>query len=383
LDNPALAGHGANITVLTGALGNPQFPAFLDQYVVNSSTYDKELFAFVEAQTGVKPADHDEAIAMFAALAEPTQNSFGLQVFFTEIRASGISAAEQIAQKATKADVDAAYARGQTAISTLFPDGEGQSYAGDIKMFFSQIATLEGGNIRLVVPGGLVNAGLATSSISSKTPAELGIVAQSVGDIDVYAKGDVLVNQSRVFTLAGGNIDIWSSQGNIDAGRGAKTALATPGLSAVLGENDSILKIVPPSISGSGIAAAEGPEGELPDIVLSTPNGIIDAGDAGIRTPGKFYVAGELQNVNNISVGSFIGAPVGPISLSADVASVGSTAESASQDIAKSAVESSSEAKNAGESMSQAALSWLDVFLEGYGEPCDSANDPNCRTKTD
>src|SRR5262249_30653539 len=139
LDNPALGDHGADITVLTGALGSPHFSTFIDQFVVGSNAYDEQLIAFVEAQTGVKPADHADAVAMFAALQQPTQNSFALQVFFAEIRASGIAAAEQIAQKAAKADVEVAYARGQTAISTLFPEDQGQSYAGDLKMFFSQI----------------------------------------------------------------------------------------------------------------------------------------------------------------------------------------------------------------------------------------------------
>jgi hypothetical protein len=304
-------------------------------------------------------------------------------VFFSEIKASGIAAAELIAQKAPAADVEAAYAPGRLAISTLFP--EGGNYAGDLRLFFSQIATLDGGNIKLVVPGGIVNAGLATTSISSKKPSELGIVAQRTGSIDVYASGDVQVNQSRVFTLSGGDINMWSNLGNIDAGRGAKTALATPGLSVVLGENDSVEKIVPPDISGSGIAAAAGAEGELPDIVLSTPNGIVDAGDAGIRTPGRLFTAAtEFLGRDNVDVGSFVGAPVGTVSLSADLAGVGNSAASASQSLAQAAVEDSGAAASVAQSMSQTALGWLEVFLEGYGDadkPCDADRDPSCRAK--
>ena len=381
LDNPALPSGGADILVITGAAGDPQLSAFIDRYLVQSSQYSDALIQFVEARTGTNVTDAAQAVALLRAQPVAVQSQFLTRVFFAEIKASGIAAAELIAQKAPAADVQNAYARGRTAISTLFPDG--RPYGGDLRLFFSQIASLDGGNIQLVVPGGIVNAGLATTSISSKKPSELGIVAQRAGSIDVYASGDVQVNQSRVFTLAGGDIDMWSNTGNIDAGKGAKTALSAPGLSVVLGENDSVEKIVPPDISGSGIAAAAGPEGELPDIVLSTPNGFVDAGDAGIRTPGRLFTAAtEFLGRDNVDVGSFVGAPVGTVTLSADLAGVGNSATSASQNIAQAAVDDSKTASSVSQSVSQSALGWLEVFLEGYGdEQCDPASDPKCRTE--
>ena len=383
LANQALANEGADVSVLAGNAGAPDVVAFVQRYLIDSTKYETRLLAFARDVTGAPAASLAEARAVFLAQPETVQRELIVTVFFSELKASGIAAAQVIAAKGTKDEIDAAYAPGQLAIETLFPAS--RDFSGDLALFFSRITTLDGGDIRLVVPGGIVNAGLATTSLSSKTPAELGIVAQGAGSIDVYAGKDVLVNQSRVFTLSGGDINIWSQQGNVDAGRGAKTALASPGLSAVLGENDSVLRIVPPSISGSGIAAAEGANGELPDIVLSTPNGIVDAGDAGIRTPGRLFTAAtEFLGRDNVDVGSFVGAPVGTVSLSTDLAGVGNSAASASQDIAQAAVEANAAGASVSQSMSQAALGWLEVFLEGYGDgeqTCDAEKDPKCRSK--
>jgi len=58
---------------------------------------------------------------------------------------------------------------------------------------------------------------------SQRLPSELGIVAQRAGDVRVFTEGDVLVNASRIFTLVAATSRL-STLGNIDAGRGAKSA---------------------------------------------------------------------------------------------------------------------------------------------------------------
>ncbi|MFS9606046.1 filamentous haemagglutinin family protein, partial [Klebsiella pneumoniae] len=57
---------------------------------------------------------------------------------------------------------------------------------------------------------------------------ELGIVTVSGGDVSAIVKQNFDVNQSRVFTIGQGNLLMWSSAGNIDAGRGAKTVTGAP-----------------------------------------------------------------------------------------------------------------------------------------------------------
>jgi len=180
--------------------------------------------------------------------------------------------------------------------------------------------------------------------------------------------------------LNGGDILIWSDQGDIDAGRGAKTTLDGPPLIARLGPNDSLLKILPPAVSGSGIAADDGISGRQPQIVLSTPRGLIDAGDAGIRTPGQlFTAANDVVGRDNIDVGGLIGPPAENVVLSADVASVGDTAASVVAEVAEAAAESGGGDTATSESLAASALGWLEVFLEGFGEEfCDSSEGDKC-----
>ena len=57
---------------------------------------------------------------------------------------------------------------------------------------------------------------------------DLGIMTLAGGDIDTFTDQSVRVNSSRVFTEQGGDILMWSSNGDLDAGRGAKTTLSFP-----------------------------------------------------------------------------------------------------------------------------------------------------------
>ena len=95
----------------------------------------------------------------------------------------------------------------------------------------SQIYTLSGGNISILVPGGAINVGLAFTpvGVAQKPASELGIVAEGSRQCrHLFAQGDVNVNGSRIFTLGGGNILIWSDTGSIDAGNGSKSSLSVP-----------------------------------------------------------------------------------------------------------------------------------------------------------
>ena len=93
-------------------------------------------------------------------------------------------------------------------------------------MFYSKIQTFAGGDINFYVPGGQVNAGLAVTPEGTKKAADLGITVQREGQLNAFVKDDFIVNTSRVFTIGGGDLLIWSSEGDIDAGKGAKSALS-------------------------------------------------------------------------------------------------------------------------------------------------------------
>src|SRR5262249_30143367 len=129
------------------------------------------------------------------------------------------------------------FKRGFAAIDDLFPGSrrpEGATepgpYKGDISLRLSRIYTLGGGTISLVAPGGLIDVGLANPppTIQARPASLLGIVAQQAGDVRIFTNDDVLVNSSRIFARGGGDIAIWSTTGDIDAGRGSKSAVSAP-----------------------------------------------------------------------------------------------------------------------------------------------------------
>jgi hypothetical protein len=125
------------------------------------------------------------------------------------------------------------------------------------------------------------------------------------GDVDLYANGDISVNQSRVFTLEGGDLAVVSQTGNIDAGKGAKTVqtVRPPNVSYDLYGNISIRPYGP--ASGSGLAVLRA----LPDVPLGNADliafiGSVNAGDAGIRVSGNLNVSVLVAlNASNIQVG--------------------------------------------------------------------------------
>ncbi|MCK6454333.1 MAG: filamentous hemagglutinin family protein [Alphaproteobacteria bacterium] len=129
-------------------------------------------------------------------------------------------------------------------------------------------------------------------------------------------RDDFAVNQSRVFTLQGGDILIWSSEGDIDAGKGAKTAATTPPPQIIV-RGDQIILDTSNSVSGSGIGVLLGKDGIEPGSVdLIAPKGAVIAGDAGIRALGDVFIPGKVIGADNIQAG---GSKVG--SLQVDVAS--------------------------------------------------------------
>jgi filamentous hemagglutinin family protein len=361
LTNPALPDGGADVSIWTGGAQRPDFDAFIKRYLEDSTTYSKALAAFLDR---FPRPDGASDVAAFRALPETRQRAFLADVLFEELRLGGIN------------DFD----RGFDAIATLFPTDEAdeERYAGDLRSFLSRIATIDGGNIDLIVPNGLVNAGVAASGRFSKRPSELGIVAQRDGSIRGFVSGDFLVNASRVFALDGGDIVIWSSKGDIDAGRGARSALAIPPPTTTFDAQGNVVIDFPAAISGSGIRAAVTTLGRKPgDVFLFAPAGVVDAGDAGIASAGNVTInATQVLGADNIQVGGVaVGVPVEGGGLG-----VGLSAASASSSAAAS--EASGVAQGDGKStdapLADSAVAWLEVFVVGLGDENCKPDDLEC-----
>ncbi|RII25233.1 MAG: hypothetical protein CXR30_19120 [Geobacter sp.] len=261
--------------------------------------------------------------------------------------------------------------------------GKSADSSGSINMVSSQISTLTGQDEIFVLARTNLNVGKSTF-VSESTQKSTGISTTAGGPINIYAGGDVNVNESRVMTLLGGHITVWSDQGNINAGRGSKTTVAAPVIAPKYDPADMTkitgYTIDPPSI-GSGIRAVTfdpnaTPASNLPtpkpgDLYLFAPEGVIDAGEAGIAGNKVILGAPEVLNAKNISsLGSSVGMPTsseGSLSLGA-LAGAGSIAEN-SKMIEQGSAMGSSRDKTA---VAQASLvddfmsKFLDVKVIGF-----------------
>ncbi|MEJ2687263.1 MAG: filamentous hemagglutinin family protein, partial [Gammaproteobacteria bacterium] len=291
--NPSLPESGASVTVMAGVSQSPDYSSFIDRYFATGGVYSDRVTGYMRALTGNAGLNAANALARFKTLPVAEQRSVVLQALFNELKQSGI--------QATAGSKD--YSRGFAAIATLFPQGPA-AYPGDISLPFSRIQTLAGGDINLLVPGGQVDGGVASTSVFVKPASQLGVVAVSSGDINGFVDGDFLVNQSRVFALDGGSIMLWSSRGNIDAGRGPKTALAASPPVVAVNSNGQVVVTFPATVSGSGIRNGVATPGRSPgNIYLFAPGGVVNAGDAGIATAGNLTIgATQVIGSDNINV---------------------------------------------------------------------------------
>lgn len=237
-----------------------------------------------------------QAVAAFEALPLVQQVPWLNRQLVSELKVAG-SAAAALADDARWR----AYAPGYAAINMLFPvDAADGRPSGNLRLPTSQIKTLQQADITLLAPGGGANAGEIVSSGLAKSPTELGLVTVNGGAIAAAVRDDFAVNQSRVFTLAKGDLLMWASAGNIDAGRGAKTVTGAPAPVLRLDDQGNLVFDTSGSFSGSGIAVLNADS----NLFLFAPAGEINAGEAGIRSKGNATLAAErVVNAIDIQVG--------------------------------------------------------------------------------
>ena len=246
------------------------------------------------------------------------------------------------------------------------------TYAGSVKSLLSRFTTLDGGNINFVVPGGLVNAGVASTGTLTKPAEQIGIVVQGAGDIRAFTADDFEVNSSRVFALDGGDIFLLSAVGNIDAGRGARSALAIPPPATTFDAQGNVIIEFPAAIAGSGIQAAVSSAGRPPgDVALVAPLGVVDAGDAGISSAGNLTIAATaVLGADNISVGgASTGVPTTAVSVPVGLASASSAASSATKSATAGASDQfKSGADSIAKDLGASLVSMISVQFIGFGE---------------
>ncbi|MBS0379233.1 MAG: filamentous hemagglutinin family protein [Proteobacteria bacterium] len=383
--NPNLAySSGASLNIIAGLgapLGVSSTPSsgdFVSKIIGASTTYQALMVGYTEQVTGDAGLTFATATPLFRGLSLTQQLPLLEQVFFDELVLSG--------QEANQSP-SLGFGRGYAAIDSLFPNSRasGTQYGGDLLLGFSRIYTLDGGAINLMVPGGNINVGLANPPATFseyniiRTPSQLGIVAVGTGDVNIYTYDSIEVNQSRVFTLGGGNISIWSTTGNIDAGNGAKTSISAPPPAVSVDANGNVTLDFSAAVAGSGIRTIQSlPDVAAGDVNLIAPVGFVNAGDAGIGSSGNINIAAQkVIGASNINFGgTATGVPPEVSGLGASLSGASAVASSATN-ASSNSVDTNAQANGAAPSAA-AAIGWLDVFLEGFGEEVCKSSDLEC-----
>ena len=136
-----------------------------------------------------------------------------------------------------------------------------------------------------------------------------GVITQRGGYINTFTDGDFILNQSRLFTVDGGDVTMWSSNADLNAGQGAKTTPNFPPVAVRMDENMVVEEDPSGSTTGAGIAAfpPRDKKKPRPKISLLAPRGTVDAGDAGVRADGGINVAAlMIANADNFKAGGAI-----------------------------------------------------------------------------
>ncbi|GAA0916124.1 hypothetical protein GCM10009552_34300 [Rothia nasimurium] len=350
LYNPALPHEGADVNVAFGVGPGTDTAAFLARYLDQPDatsglgSFDDDLVAFMTRRVAGQVVDTGyvkdkpvitltvaQARQLLSREPEYVQRLFAERVLFRILATVGSDYNNALSPFHNQ------YARGYQALDSLFPaargytangNGEGGGngaaqplYTGNLDIRSTTIQTQQGGDVTLVGPGGqiIVGSTAAPSQITDSNgnvlagPNTMGILTLEKGNINIFSDRSVLLAQSRIFTEQGGNMVIWSSNGDINAGQGAKTTAEIPPPVYVC-DNDAWCRLdARGQVSGAGIATLQTVEGAPPgSVYLIAPRGTVDAGDAGIRVSGDIFIAAaRVANADNIQVkGESLGIPV-------------------------------------------------------------------------
>lgn len=306
------------------------------------------------------------------------------------------------------ATIDADHPLGQP--TKILVDGEPLAatriQTGDVDLRLATIETTRGGDITILGPGGNVLAGsvVRTSDQAQRRATLFGIPEQAAlengflgranqlpidaipigfegvltlrgGQIRSATDGDFRLNQSRLFTLAGGDITMWSSNGDLNAGQGPRSASAFPPVTVRFDQNGRSEVDSAGSVSGAGIGAFKQlPSDPSSTIILVAPVGEVDAGDAGVRASGNVFVAAaRVANADNFSAdGTLSGVPSSSV-----VASAAVPTDAASAIVGQVARLAGSSAGNA----DRRSLISVDVLgFVGESDPCRDGgpDNPDC-----
>ena len=354
LRNPNLPAGGADLIVMAGVggatAGTPALGLSLSSLDIEGFTTQYQSTALTaESAYLQKPG-----AAAVEDLTEEQKAIMALEVFFDVLKKSGRDAA-----------TTGSYAEGYAAISALY--GNAATTGAEILGRSRDFRSSSGGAISIAAPGG----GVTMASQTFGNPlAPPGIVTESGGSVSIFTNDSVSLGQSRIFTLRGGNITIWSSQGDIAAGSAAKTVVSAPPTRVLIDSNSADVKTDLAGLAtGGGIGVLATVAGVAPgDVDLIAPVGAVDAGDAGIRSSGNLTIAAaQVLNASNIAVaGTSAGTPAAAPAAPA----VSTPAPAPPPPTNKNQAADAAQANNASQqqaAVTEAPVSEVTVEVLGYG----------------
>nr|WP_320191734.1 filamentous haemagglutinin family protein [uncultured Desulfobacter sp.] len=306
-----------------------------------------------------------------------------IDTFFDQLRQAGIDfIAARSDGDETLAEQVVADAR-EDVISFFF-DGS-SSGEGNISLVNSKIYTSGGSGNIYTLAGGTIDVGLSSIASppilgeASEDEESSGIYTTAGGAIKIYAKDDINVNESRVMTFAGGDIDILSDYGDINAGRGSKAAVASS-TTYYVKQTDGTYKVVyePPAV-GSGVRATAPDYNDAGDIYATAWEGEIDAGEAGIAGNNVTLAAQQVLNAQNIQT---TGLAIGFTKPSDSSGSIGGLTGSGGVSDTSLAGQENTQLASAQKRFSDASQEnytfepkWVDVEVVGFGKVDDDEDD--------
>ncbi|HEX4182234.1 MAG TPA: filamentous hemagglutinin family protein, partial [Caulobacteraceae bacterium] len=307
-----LPAQGAELDVLFGIKPGIDYAAAIAQYV-NPAQAGAGGINFLTDIASILGQSPDQAWATFQGLSAEHQHLLVDRAyldFLTEVAGDYANPSSPYAGQ---------YARAYQAIATLFPaslgytdNGNGGANGaavtvptGNLNIAASVLETQTGGDINIIGPGGGITAG--HSSRDTLNPSQEGILTLAGGSIRAFTDASILVNQSRIMTEQGGDVDLFSANGDIAAGEGPKTYVSDPPISLICDVTGYCFVNPQGLITGAGIAALVTLPGQDPqksNATLVAPHGTVDAGAAGIRAAGNLnIIALRVLNAYNIQVG--------------------------------------------------------------------------------
>src|SRR5262249_7105419 len=211
-NNRFLPRDGADVYVVLGVANGMDTEAMITRYLDPANamavphSYLPELVVYLNEQRKKQGADARDftpegAVAAFRVLSPIEQRTFLYNILFAELQ----TAADPVRNPENFQKYDRSY----TAIQTLFPPELGypdksgvasKQNSGSLDLRAASIQTQFGGDITIMAPVGRIVVGSQSATPLSNDPSRTGILTLRGGDIRIMAEGNVLVNQSRIFT---------------------------------------------------------------------------------------------------------------------------------------------------------------------------------------